>query len=70
MECGTLQKRYHYDPRSSFQYYNLTSPPSRGLSIYEQLCGFEPWEPSPVPRATVQISAMSHIICRTFHYLG
>ena len=48
----------HYDPRSGFSYYNMTStPPPQidGLSLSitqrcaEQLYGLEPWEHSPLP---------------------
>ena len=45
----------HYGPRSGFPYYNLTTSqkedsllsPTWGRA--EQFCGFEPWEPSPIP---------------------
>jgi hypothetical protein len=42
----------HYGPQSDFQYYDLTTP-SRGplcatRRSAEQLCGFEPWEYTPV----------------------
>jgi hypothetical protein len=45
----------HYDPQSGFAYYNLTTLPLRERPLSttyghaEQLCGLEPWEPSPVP---------------------
>jgi hypothetical protein len=53
----------HYDPRSGFPYYNLTtthrerSPLSATLGHAEQLCGFEPWVPSPVPSSIVTIKS-------------
>ena len=56
----------HYVPRSGCSFYNLTPPPyththththieraalirHRG-GVAENICGFEPWEPSPTPR--------------------
>jgi hypothetical protein len=43
----------HYDPRPGLLYYNLTTP-TRGHLLsatwgrVQQICGFEPWQPSPV----------------------
>jgi hypothetical protein len=61
IDSSTLQTCYPYDgPRSGFPYYNLTtthrerSPLSATLGHAEQLCGFEPWVPSPVPSSITQ----------------
>ena len=46
-----LHSPNYYDPWLGFLYYNLISPPSRGLLLSatqrsaEQLCGFEAREP-------------------------
>jgi hypothetical protein len=52
--CKELSKHVtHYGQWSGFPYYNLTTPILRGIPLSttqgctEQLCGFEPWEPSP-----------------------
>jgi len=41
----------HYGQLSGFLYYNLTTPLRRiqPQGCTEQLCGFEPWKPSPAP---------------------
>ena len=52
--CVTLSKHLiHYAPRSDFLYYNLSKPFERAFSIRscgrsEEMCGFEPCEPSSV----------------------
>jgi hypothetical protein len=60
----------HYGQLWGFLYYNLTTP-LRRIQLQgctEQLCGFEPWKPSPVP--TKDILKMNILIfnddCKIF----
>ena len=54
----------HYGLWSGFPYYNLTTPSWRWLPVSatqrqaEQICGCEPWEPSPVPSLRYRRSCM------------